>query len=585
MATPTDEIDYSLVPPSTLALYNVIPPTRIAPTALGLTALELSEIIAHARTQNQHTKIAAKPQKLEKAGTFNSVHMNPFLRCYYEGSRVSSSTMQEITRMCINNEPEWVYRCQMLSLKALLNELEGKGAKLPQAIDEPVGMEALRRSLPKVKAHVPHFHVSCTHFKFAADAGGQCAGGATPTRADKDRYFSANVRIKNDGKHPLSVRVVQRQSSANGGSPIDTALVGDSSAAASASPKPCTVQPDTDFQFFLDKQIVQKGEVATILLSLIARPTAMFSCLHEIVVLAVDDEVKLVISFVVLNLSGPLFGVSLPCVLSSRVFDSPLGPFTAPIVLQLIKNAFVQAGGPADKDVLRICDTAVYLDRNRGAVAAAVRAKTILDEDCDMASLITTAATPPDTPTNSKAAAQTTTVLSPLELRCDPTPASASATHEKRIHLALPRCLTEISPSTLFVLALLWIEEFPSLTVDSSIITCNPFVYLSMLMPPIRGVFHWMIDFCCTILAANKGSGVASTLSIRPLAVAFASAMMHQSSFCARVANAVGELPSIPSTPSLEGRAVSRTIANDVNLTLHLTSAIVAWLTAYGEWY
>lgn len=545
-----------------------------------MTVGQLSQLLSFARSSSVHTRPTQTSDKAnkklaERLTAFNTVHLNVFLRCYVFGcAAISSAAMAELLYLCVCNEPEWVNKVQQQALKLLLAALEERQSSRStshlassSSSDEPQGLAELRAALPVLASpHVAQVSCSTTHFKFIVDTLCDAHDG-------KDRFFSAQVKIKNESKHPFSIAVGQRVTLA------DT-----------------QDRESVDFQILLDKQLVKKGESAILLLSMITKSYAAFNTIQEVIVLHIDEGVKVVVTFVVVNPCVPFFGCGFPSCIAQKVVDSPLGlSYDAPLFLQVLKHLFVVKGGYAMKEVAHLLQGIAHLHgaHNREVLREAIRLKEQLEEECTQNTLLhgfwSSAAgggagggsassgtgysgtnSPPLVPGRSSEPSVTGAVrpvpsslsqpygYSPGAVAPSSAPSSSSLHHLPNSQTVYPTCLVHASPSLLFALALLWFAEFPVTVVEASILTCDPQTYLETMQPTLQGLVLWIVDISLGLLVRRSENGT----NMRSLALTFASMLCPL---------------------ARSGVANPAELERGVMVRMHVVTALVQWMTTFDH--
>jgi hypothetical protein len=501
-----------------------------APVFSGMTASQLNDLLTETRNPNVHTRPPPKkPKKVEPVSPFNNQHLNVFLRCYLRltpASPVSTEALSSAIDFSVSSDCELAHRIQCQSIKAFLRELEGKtfqsqanGSSGPD--DPPLTLSHIRRQLPAPmqKMALPQFVASPLHFKFVVDTS---AAGESQIK-----YFSAQITIKNEGSNSISTQILQRVSIVDGvvvpTESSNSTVPGSGSSAGGTPQRPTSSNTsgpkETDFQVFMDRNSVPKKGQCTVLLSLIAQPSAVFRHLTETVVLLINGLVPLIATFAVINPSLPLFGTPFPSALTIPVTHSPLSIFCAPVALELLRTVFIEQGGLESKNILHVLDTPLFGSVNRASLLEAAEARVVLEElgllDVLHASpvLRTSGAgtfegidalpgTPAGSPPGGVAASSGNTddaiILPPN------TAVAALLPSTNTVRFKVPMSVAHISPAGAFQLILAWIAECPTPLVDRAILSCDPFVFLETLPPAVQGTYVWCIDICCLLLVNQR---------------------------------------------------------------------------------
>lgn len=550
-------------------ILNLLPTTD---DELGVSASALNSILTAASSSNYHTKPPQADEKLRKKTverlqqTTHSSHLNPFLRLYMQTSPEANSVDPEAMRSCLavcsNNDPEWVHSCQCGALKLLQAELEARsssGSTPHVKGEEPVMLAQLRGSLPPLAPSVPRVTLSTVcHFKFVVDT----ALGDT-----KDRYFSSQVKIKCDSKGPVGVKVLQRLSLVDGVESHEVA----------------------DFQCLLDKQTLKKGDSCVIMLSLIAKPYAVFNSIQEMVVLGFDDVVRVVITFLVVNPSTSLFGTGPPCCLTQTVQQSPLGLYAAPLFLQILKHQFIRQQGNACKDVVHLLYgySHMYAAKNRDTLRQAQRLQSQLEDDLNIGELLHQfGSTQPGAAASSTASyrpvpASTAQPLGYAPGAAVPTSGASqsSLTTFPNVATQLPDALHATTAPVVFTVMLIWLSQLPMPIFDASLMQCDPVTFFETLQPSQQGVVLWVVDLCCGMLQ----HAAETEVSLRSLALTFAAVLASESG------DDHSALEEVLISDA-EGETLMRERLDDawrrrVQLKMHAATAFVHWLSLYEPVY
>lgn len=427
-------------------------------------------------------------------------HCDVFLRLQLCGAQIPHAVIRDLTRFAVMNDCDAVFAAHMRALQLLFAEMEGghtskHSSRTASKTDEPSLLPQVRRSIPPFPsaADVPRFFISQCHFKFVLEdsnglrpeaevdpgaatkifEGSRSSHGSDDAVTDKPRYFSAQVRIKNESKPHLAVAITQRKS--------DT--VGDAD------------EHDIDFQVLMDKSVIKKGEVATLLLSIILKPGAYFSTIRETVIVTVDDLVKVPITFALINPHGSVFGSGFPMLVTSRLV-CPLGTVNAPKILLLLRSFISHCTGNYAKPVyLGVLESIARTTDPTALLREVISLRSAL-EDADVSTL-----------------------------------REFDNTH-------WPRCLSDASVNSALSIALLhcWLcdarvigdeEEAQILAAAAShetaieyFLSCEPFK---------QGIFTVLIDILCRLLRKQRVNGC----TIDKLAAAFAVSLCNGGEPCA----------------------------------------------------
>lgn len=559
--------EFGDVPASVLGMANVVNVFPATGDEVGVSAHMLNELLSAARSSNIHTKPPpaadkAKKKLLERLQLpVHPSHYNLFLALHLyprAAKEVEEHILRSCLEYCANNDPEWVHSCQTGALKLLYQELDGAGLRTPKS-DDPVLLAQVRSALstppPVGVVEHPRITHSSSHFRFVVD---------TTMEESKDRYFSSQIKFKNEGKMPASVQIARRLTLVDG-----------------------MVQNDaTDFQCILDKQAIKKGETSVLMLSLIAKPFAVFHTIQELLVVSFSDRLPIIASFVVVNPCTPAFGTGLPASIALSVQGSPIGPYHAPLTLQLLKHQFVRQQGFTSKEVAHVlCGPShMYTAQNRDVMRQVDRILNNIDDSTDIGELLCAFnRAQPDMKSNSASSHLTLppTLAQPPGYQPGavvPSGSQASLTTFPNVQTAIPEPLVGAPPAVLFSLMLSWLSNLPNSVIDASILQCDPVTYLESLQPWQQGIIRWVLDLCCGLLVHKEDNDVG----LRALALTFGWVLVaheihkqgHGDEF---LDDAEGEGARL-SQRDQEWRGTS-------NLRHYAVTAMVHWLTLYEGVY
>jgi hypothetical protein len=435
---------------------------------------------------------------------------------------------------------------------------------------------------------IPSFSFTNTHFRFVL--AHLTAGSGVE---DSDKYLCAQVKIKNEGKTQFFIGVSQRKTLVDGS----------------------LVQGSVDFQVFADRGVVKRGESCTIHLSMIAKPTAVFSAIQEFLTVSIDEGIKIMITFVVINPFVPFFGTGFPCCIVQQVIESPVGLYEAPLILQMLKHQFIRQEGYSSPEVVRLISAQSHLHAlsNRDVLENALCIRNDLEEETNAAELLRDfwsgvdaqkgKANAPLSPKEAlggysvsgssgsfrgvpPSCAQPAGYLPGAVVPTAPT--STSVTTFPNVHSAAPNALLKASPATLFALVTLFFAELPFSVVDLSLIGCEPIKYLETLQPCVQGLIMWVVDLCCGFLKHAD----ETEITVRELALSWAAIFLSNGGERLFTAE---EQPAEPINLSASAVGLSRSgrmtrvsaqqTPQSVTLYLHTVTSIVHWIALYEGQY
>lgn len=557
--------EFGDVPPSVLGISNVVNVFPAHEDEVGVSAQVLNELLSAARSSNMHTKPPPAADKAKKKlldrlqAPLHPSHYNTFLalQLFPNGAKyVEEQVLRSCLDTCVCNDPDWVYTCQLGALKLLYHELDTVGARTPKS-DDPVLLAQVRSTLFQGTAGAgehPRITPTPCHFRFVVD---------TTMEESKDRYFSSQVKFKNDGKAPAAVAIVRRLTLVDGVQQSDV----------------------TDFQCMLDKDNIKKGETSILMLSLIAKPFAVFHTIQELLLISFNDTLPIVCTFLVVNPCTPPFGTGLPAALCLPVTASPLGPYHAPLVLQILKHQFVRQQGYVCKEVVHVlCGPShMYTAQNRDVMRQVDRILCQIDESMDIGDLLGTFGRSQHDGKNNHSCSHLVLPSSAAQPpgyqpgNTVPSGSQASLSTFPNVQTAIPEPLVGASPAVVFSLMLSWLSAFPCSAVDASILQCDPITYLESVQPWQQGIIRWVIDLCCGLLLHKD----ESEIGLRDLALTFGSILvLHE-------LRDGGEEGGVSEADMETERILKRDEAwrKATILRHHAVTAMVHWLTLYEPVY
>ncbi|GET89341.1 hypothetical protein, conserved [Leishmania tarentolae] len=501
--------DFSSLPPVVSVSTNVAvltPPSA----SFALTTGELAECFLSTQRSSIHTQPPPSDAKAlqtaqERLDTFHSSQINPFLYGYmYPNQDIPEPVLSSIRKLCVNSSGAWAARCQRLAFDVLTRELQAKASNIiPRTNhDDPIGLAQLRRVLPTLK-YVPKMSVKNSHCRFV--------GNCVDDIAENPQVFTTTVTLQNNGSQPFTVEIVQRQTVIDG--------VGTN---------------DKFMEAKLEKAELHRGESVDVRLVMQQPPHAVLWGYEEVLVLSVNGVLKYFVTFAVISPKQDLFKQRLPGCLPLTVLESPLGEYSAPLMLQVLKHAFIRQQGNTSPAVVHLLlgKSVNYRTHNELVLSETMRLTKTLTDQMNMAETISSYwASLPDAkkaplsrqyqaPTSSAQPARYTSGSDKLG-SCNADTAEAlfpnSATR-------LPKVLQQSQPAAIMGAILIWLAQMDIDVFDSSFFNCDPVGYMQSMPPYLRGILLWILDLCCGLLANQEVNGVNE----RVLALTFAAVLMRR---------------------------------------------------------
>ncbi|KPA79768.1 hypothetical protein ABB37_05517 [Leptomonas pyrrhocoris] len=560
--------DFNALPPAVSVSTNVatmVPP----PSHFALTSGELAECFLNARRSSIHTQPPPSDAKAikkaqERLDSFHSSQMNPFLYGYlYPGQDVPDSALSGIRNLCVNTSSDWAARCQRLAFDVLTAELQAKASNvIPRANhDDPIGLAQLRRVLPTLK-YVPKVSVSNPHCRFV--------GSYADDAADSAKVFSAKVSVQNTGSQTFTVEIVQTQTVIDG------------------------VKVENKFmEATLEKAELHRGESVDMCLTMQNPPRAVLWEYEQVVVLAVNGVLKYFVTFAVISPRQNLFKQRLPGCLPLTVLNSPLGEYSAPLMLQVLKHAFIRQEGYTSPAVthLLLGKAVNYRPHNEVVMQETMRLKEMLSEQLNLAEMITSYWTSlPDArkaPLSRQYRAPPSSAQPARYAPGSDKAGSSSSTSADALFpngfTRLPDVLTRCPPAVIFGVILIWLAEMDIAVFDSSLFNSDAVGYLQTMPPYLRGIVLWILDLCCGLLANQEVNGVNE----RVLALTFAGLLMRRNAqqSTAEESEAFSDA-QYADLAGPAGNSVSATsFSMEVSFHQNAVTAMLHWITIYRVKY
>ncbi|CAD2217430.1 hypothetical protein, conserved [Angomonas deanei] len=535
---------------------------------LNIPPAELAEAFLNARRSNIHTQPVVSTAKeakkiLTRLDSFHSSQLNRFLYGYmYPNETIPESVLNEIRNFCVNVDCEWVSKCQNVAANVLLNELQARSNNvIPRSNpDDPIALPQLRRTLPVLK-HVPKITTNVTHFKYVV-------GMFSPDPEVNAQICSSKVKVQNNGSQTVQLEVTQTQTVIDG------------------------VTVDNRYlQTTLQKQELKRGESLEVTFSLKEAPRRGFSDFQQLVVLSVDNLIRIFVTICVVSPRQKIFGQGFPSCLPLRVDNSPLGVYSAPLVLQLLRHQLIRQQGLSSRAVGHLfSDQSVnYKPHNQEVLRDALRVKEIVEEQMNLLEVLDSFwASQPEVKKNPYAryrqpisSSHPAGYIPGTDL---PTSGSTSGmvNYFPNFTTKVPDVLSRAPPAVIVSLILIWIAEMDIMLFDSSFANCEPIMYLETMPPHLKGIVMWVLDFCCDLLVNHSVNGVTS----RGLAVTFTSLLMRSLNPNEKAQDEIATTSEAFSEPQKTAMA-SDGVSFDsyVSFRQNAVTAFMTWITVYYSRY
>ncbi|KAG5477108.1 hypothetical protein LSCM1_05450 [Leishmania martiniquensis] len=568
--------DFSSLPCAVSVSTNVAVLSPAA-SSYAFTTGELTECFLNARRSSIHTQPLPSDAKAikkaqERLDAFHSSQINPFLYGYmYPNQDIPEAVLSTIRKLCVNAGGTWAARCQRLAFDVLTAELEAKSSNIiPRANhDDPIGLAQLRRVLPTLR-YVPKLSVTNPHYRFV--------GNHVDDVAENAKVFSATVTVQNNGSKAFTIEVAQTQTVIDG------------------------VRAEDKFmEAKLEKAELHRGESVDVHLVMQKPPRAVLWEYEQMVVLSVNGVLKYFVTFAVISPKQSLFKQRLPGCLPLTVPDSPLGEYSAPLMLQVLKHAFIRQKGYTSTAVVHLfLGKAVnYRPHNELIMAETMRLTRTLMDQMEMSETIFSYWT--SLPGAKKA---------PLSRRYQPPMSAAqparyapgsdklgssnAVTAEALFPNSatrLPEVLQRSPPAVIMGAILIWLAQMDIAVFDSSFFNCDPVGYMQCMPPYLRGILLWILDLCCGLLANQEVNGVTE----RALALTFAALLMRRNcpQYDAEETEAFSDAQVAFDSPSGSGggaggggiAAVAATFSTAVAFHQNAVTAMLHWIATYRVKY
>nr|CCC89718.1 unnamed protein product [Trypanosoma congolense IL3000] len=555
------------LPPSVAAATHVATPSLEG--NCGLTADELGLLFDRAwecgqdQLLSKESGVRSEECAPATATAYHSDYLRKFLKAYLSGpsSQTPGAVLSDIRRLISASTGEWLHGCQMSAIQFLLSEW--KSGDRESVSKEKFGNDELcvrlRQTLSECCENAPRVSFSKCNFCFVSSAVPSTGGGE-----EDERPSSVDVTICNDGKTSFSVQISEVYLFIDG----------------SASDDEHTVRPNSG------KHVIQSGKTITYHIPVVPLKNGA-STIEQIIVVRVNKYVKIFVSVTLLSPSQRPFCVGLPQCLMLMVSGSPIGDYTSPLMLQLLKHQFIRQQGLVSEAAgqLLLGASVQHRKRNCDIIREATRLWEIIDGELDFADVLAShRATLPKKSWGSgclpASAAQPvgylpggvlpTAVSTGSSMLCFPNAATR-----------LPLAFVHASPEVLMGLILIWLAKFDARVFDDSLLRTDPVTYLGLMPPHVRGVVCWVIDLCCALLLHKGVSGV----SRHCLALTFAAVLMRKKATEGR--DMVGHIyadfyPVDSSSMTIE---CGETVLKDIELQHCAVAAFECWIAAHSNLY
>eukprot|EP00796_Vickermania_ingenoplastis_P009239 gene9239-6492_t len=285
------------------------------PSTIPFTPVELSHAFQNAQKASRPASGSRRyaNEALERIHALHASQLNIFLLAYmYPREKIPEKVLDELQSLCCNNDPDWVYRCQRAALDILTKELQARSQNTcpRMKLDDPSALVSLRGVLPCVEA-VPKAKIKQCHFFYV---------GCSPEDI-QERFARSKVIVKNKGWKPFTVEISQTQTVVDGNK-IDV---------------PSLLEIEGSGE-------VKPGDRVELCLTSQSSFPAVFSSWRQLTVISVGP-VRLFSTITIVSLQSDRLHTTFPECVPVTVKESPLGSYSAPIVLQWLKHLFVLQHG------------------------------------------------------------------------------------------------------------------------------------------------------------------------------------------------------------------------------------------------
>ncbi|KAG5502971.1 hypothetical protein JKF63_04744 [Porcisia hertigi] len=567
--------DFSSLPPAVSVSTNVAvltPPSA----SYGLTTGELVECFLSAKRSSIHTQPLPSDahtikRAQERLDTFHSSQISLFLYGYmYPNQDIPETELSNIRNLCVNAGCSWSSRCQQLSFALLTTELQAKASNvIPRTNhDDPIGLAQLRRVLPTLK-YVPSVSVKNSHFRFVGDY--------LDDAAENQKMFSATVTVQNNGSRPFTVEIVQTQTV------IDGVRVEDKFMKAE-----------------MEKAELRHGESVDVRLVMHQPPRAVLWEYEQIVVLSVNGVLKYFVTFAVISPRQNLFKQRMPGCLPLAVQSSPLGDYSAPLMLQVLKHALIRQQGYTSPAVVHLLrgKAVNYRSHNELVMAETMRLIKTLADQMNMAETISSywASLPgvkkmlPSHQCQPPVSSAQPARYAPGSDKFGSSNVTTAETLFPNSATRLPEVLQRSPPAVIMGAILIWLAQMDIAVFDSSFFNCDPIGYMQSAPPYLRGILLWILDLCCGLLANREVNGVNE----RVLALTFAALLMRRNppQYSTEETEAFSDAQDVFDFPGSGGvsggrgsAAVDVPFSTDVAFYQNAVTAMLHWISIYRVKY
>ncbi|CCW64305.1 unnamed protein product [Phytomonas sp. EM1] len=496
--------------PSALISCTSIGSLEKAPKIDNLNYSDVAKCFMYARRSSIHTQpLPSSSKEIKKA-----LHMLSDTHCYemdtffsgymYPYEDIPDSVLDAIRIQCTNLDCKRAFRYQMQAFDVLCNEVRAKSSVTTSSakLGNTSSLLKLRQILPAIK-YVPKVSIKHCHFRFI--------GTLSLDPSFNQRVFAASISFRNNGQRPLILKVTQIQ------------IIIDGVKTESKS-----------FQGSGDSYELIQGESIDLDLSIKEVTQPNFTEFQQILVISINEVLKVFVTFLVLSPKQRLFHQRFPACMVLNVVNSPLGTYTAPLMLQIFKHVFIWQKGLSSAAVIRLMmdKSANYRTQNREIMREVLRIKELLQEQLDLSKVL-------DNFWNSFEDIEGF----PIGRRYKLPPSSAQPhgyspaadSPAFRVSIGydclfpnrqtwLPDCLTHASPEVSMGLILLWLADMDAVIFEASFGIEDPIAYLVNMPAHLRGIILWILDLCCALIHNSVKNGATG----RGLALTFTNILMRR---------------------------------------------------------
>ncbi|CCW71023.1 unnamed protein product [Phytomonas sp. Hart1] len=471
---------------------------------------DVAKCFMYARRSSIHTQpLPTSPKEIKKAlcilNDARCYEMNTFFKGYMHlHEDIPDSILDAIRTQCVNLDCKTAFQYQMQAFNVLCNEIRAKSSAitLNHKLCNSSYLLKLRQILPAMK-YVPKVSIKQCHFRFI--------GTLSSDPAFNQRVFVASISFRNNGQRALTLKVTQIQ------------IILDGVKTESKS-----------FQGSGDSYRLIQGESIDLDLSIKEVTQPNFTEFQQILVITINEVLKVFVTFFVLSPKQRLFQQRFPSCMVLKVVNSPLGVYTSPLMLQIFKHVLILKKGLSSPAVMHLMmdKSTHYRSQNRETMLEVLRIKKLLQEQLDLSKVL-------DHFWSSFQGIERV----PIERRYKLPPSSAQphgyspAADSPAFGVSmgydylfpnrqtwLPDCLINAPPEVSMGLILLWLADMDENIFEAPLGTGDPIAYFVNMPAHRRGVILWILDLCCALIHNSAKNGATG----RGLALTFTNILMRK---------------------------------------------------------